>query len=511
MANNTADSLVRKGYLYYKMKKRIAPNHKFWVELHRETYNSPRELRFFLSEDKAGERSAMCESVALVNILEVCDKHQTISGKPVFQITSTKCKYQLWTDTKEEMTYWINALQQELFGLPIAKITYEFKVMVLDNSTAKKYNLAGRYTAKIEDVMFTLFSANGLIPTRFSIQISEIWRVKLAPMPNDSVHSSFVVIDVTGGGALLLMSDSSTDIARIVSHRRRLVQGSTQSETVGPSFSPPHYGSPAALKKMKTSPIPINNANKCKAYDSPLLRQYLEFTDSSVDMASTSPEPKTKRSQSTLTENGNKSPSNRFPNGCHTVAKSPKMITTPPTIKPKPVRRKTDESSCDNQGPLSVTRTQSYGAVETTDYQKTATISNRPPVPLPRSLQSLPKFTPHHNCSPEDTLQKLREHIFNSSGSDSEVNDAEEDQYYVIQSCDSNDKYLKVFSDEDSHNSDEEDYCYAYIDVSSRKCEEYYIGGDVLIQLRKQLTQNKYTSLKGSRSMDSILSHNTIS
>ena len=70
--------------------------------------------------------------------------------------------------------------------------------MVLDNSTAKKYNLAGRYTAKIEDVMFTLFSANGLIPTRFSIQISEIWRVKLAPMPNDSVHSSFVVIDVTG-------------------------------------------------------------------------------------------------------------------------------------------------------------------------------------------------------------------------------------------------------------------------------------------------------------------------
>ena len=28
-------------------------------------------------------------------------------------------------------------------------------------------------------------------------------------------------------------------------------------------------------------------------------------------------------------------------------------------------------------------------------------------------------------------------------GSDSEVNDAEEDQYYVIQSCDSNDKYLK--------------------------------------------------------------------
>jgi len=35
------------------------------------------------------------------------------------------------------------------------------------------------------------------------------------------------------GGALLLMSDSSTDIARVLSHRRRLAQGHTQSETTG--------------------------------------------------------------------------------------------------------------------------------------------------------------------------------------------------------------------------------------------------------------------------------------
>ena len=74
----------------------------------------------------------------------------------------------------------------------------EFKVTVLDNLTAKKYNLSGCYTAKIDDIMFTLFSANGLIPTRFSVQISAIWRVKLAPMPKDSAVSSYVVIDVTG-------------------------------------------------------------------------------------------------------------------------------------------------------------------------------------------------------------------------------------------------------------------------------------------------------------------------
>lgn len=80
-----------------------------------------------MSEEKAGERSAMCESIALVNILEVHDKNP-ISGKPVFQIISAKCKYQLWTDTKEEMTLWINALDQELFGAPIAKITCKYYI-----------------------------------------------------------------------------------------------------------------------------------------------------------------------------------------------------------------------------------------------------------------------------------------------------------------------------------------------------------------------------------------------
>jgi len=69
--------------------------------------------------------------------------------------------------------------------------------MVLDNPTAKKYNLGGQYTAKIDDKMFMLFSANGMIPTRYSIQISEIWRVKLAPMPKDNGNSGFVIIDST--------------------------------------------------------------------------------------------------------------------------------------------------------------------------------------------------------------------------------------------------------------------------------------------------------------------------
>ena len=66
----------------------------------------------------------MCESITLLNILEVCSKSQ--AGKPGIQITSAKCKYQLWTETKEEMTHWINTLQQELFGLPIATITCKY-------------------------------------------------------------------------------------------------------------------------------------------------------------------------------------------------------------------------------------------------------------------------------------------------------------------------------------------------------------------------------------------------
>jgi len=82
-----------------------------------------------LSADKAGERSAMCESIALVNILEVHHKNP-IYGKPVFQITSAKCKYKLWTDTIEEMTFWIDALDKELFGSPIATITCKYLHLV---------------------------------------------------------------------------------------------------------------------------------------------------------------------------------------------------------------------------------------------------------------------------------------------------------------------------------------------------------------------------------------------
>ena len=69
-------------------------------------------------------------------------------------------------------------------------------MIVLDNPTAKKYNLAGQYTAKIDDTVFTLFSANGMIPTRFSVQISEIWRIKLGPMLKGSDNSGFIVIDI---------------------------------------------------------------------------------------------------------------------------------------------------------------------------------------------------------------------------------------------------------------------------------------------------------------------------
>ena len=39
--------------------------------------------------------------------------------------------------------------------------------------------------------------------------------------------------------------------------------------------------------------------------------------------------------------------------------------------------------------------------------------------------------------------------------------------------------------------------------------DEYYVSGDEIIELRKQLSRDRNKSLKGSRSMDDISSHNT--
>ena len=71
--------------------------------------------------------------------------------------------------------------------------------MVIDNPSAKKYSLVGKYTLKVNDNHIMLFSANGLIPTNFSVPIVQVWRVKLAPSAEkDNIHSNFIVLDITG-------------------------------------------------------------------------------------------------------------------------------------------------------------------------------------------------------------------------------------------------------------------------------------------------------------------------
>lgn len=71
--------------------------------------------------------------------------------------------------------------------------------MVIDNPSAKKHSLIGKYTLKVDDNKVMLYSANGLIATSFSVPIIQIWRVKLAPSScsSDSIYSNFVVLDST--------------------------------------------------------------------------------------------------------------------------------------------------------------------------------------------------------------------------------------------------------------------------------------------------------------------------
>jgi len=68
-----------------------------------------------------------------------------------------------------------------------------------------------------------------------------------------------------------------------------------------------------------------------------------------------------------------------------------------------------------------------------------------------------------------------------------------------------------VFSDEDSRNSEQEEYCYAYRDEQSVREDEYYISGDEIIEFCKKATQRHNKSIKGSRSMDNIPCHTSCS
>ena len=74
---------------------------------------------------------------------------------------------------------------------------------VLGNPAAKRYNLIGRYIAKIDDIKLTLYSASGHISTNFSVNIADIWRVKVAmECASNTVDSNFVVIDITWYGSI---------------------------------------------------------------------------------------------------------------------------------------------------------------------------------------------------------------------------------------------------------------------------------------------------------------------
>ena len=72
----------------------------------------------FQSNSKADDNSSIFESIVLNNILEVCDKQRTISGHPVFHIVSVKMRHQFCTENKQELDYWVDNIQKELFGLP---------------------------------------------------------------------------------------------------------------------------------------------------------------------------------------------------------------------------------------------------------------------------------------------------------------------------------------------------------------------------------------------------------
>ncbi|XP_065914135.1 uncharacterized protein [Dysidea avara] len=417
------------------------------------------------------------QSITLHNVLEVCDKEQNISGRPVFQIIFTKCEHQFLAESTEEMERWIVVLQQEIFGLPIQGVTYEFQVGVHDNPTARRYNLMGRYLAKIDDIKLTLYSACGNISTNFSVNIADIWRVKIAlECTNNSVDSNFVVIDITCKGAILLTSDCSTDIARVINHRRRLLNSGSQSVKHGKAFSLPYHGSPAVIRKYKAM-FDYSNSKE---------DGYLElYIDHDFQI-----------STSTLsTRNGLERQSQM-----HSVSR---------------------QSSSEEPHSPTV-------SIRATSCQRTSIMSSRPPEPVPRSPYSLLRkpLCTATSC-PIEFVRICKKSTYGdeckrNSGEngyvriDTHEDDGDYDYPYVLEAipiqCQEHvepdyvsKKKIINFQKMRTRHGSLEDLCNMGRDKREGNQSPYYVNDDAIINLRRlQKPENKHTSLKGCKSLDEV-------
>lgn len=83
----------------------------------------------FQSKSKADNSNSLFESIALNNVLELCDKHRSVSGHPMFQIMSMKMRYQFCTENKQELESWVEVIRQELFGLPQVGVICTYVVL----------------------------------------------------------------------------------------------------------------------------------------------------------------------------------------------------------------------------------------------------------------------------------------------------------------------------------------------------------------------------------------------
>ncbi|XP_065911968.1 uncharacterized protein [Dysidea avara] len=206
-----------------------ARTQKYLCELYREGSYHPRHLQLHEVPKSPSPTSYTMphktKLIPLEEVFKIVASKVLVKGKHLFQIMTSKQNYSFGTDTSDEAEKWIKTLNEELFGLPKAGVTYQYRVKVEQSCTGSTpYN--GDYLLKVYDDMIKLFTPNGIIHTKFSFLIKDIYEIKyqisdtMQKFVTLSVKS--VLTDSKVRDVLILNVKSAVEMIKVINHRRKL-------------------------------------------------------------------------------------------------------------------------------------------------------------------------------------------------------------------------------------------------------------------------------------------------
>ncbi|XP_065910531.1 uncharacterized protein [Dysidea avara] len=209
-------------YLWKKTIFRQAV-HKYWCELHRESNFYPRQLVLHeISQHiKVRHCGKVSEMIPLDDVFSVMVSSEQ-KGKHGFKIVTGTKQYLIEVHTSQEASAWVDTINNEVFGPPVPGVVYEFRVMI--GSTIKRRS--NRYLLKVCDKTIKVFTANGKIETRFSLNILDIHKIQYQPKTKSTTKQGTLTLSVLNAqsgyqekNVLALQAKSTMDLVRVLSNR----------------------------------------------------------------------------------------------------------------------------------------------------------------------------------------------------------------------------------------------------------------------------------------------------